>query len=470
MELDWRQFAGNELEKGGSVRKQRIRDPLHDLIEFGGEGLEEVCWRILESRPFQRLRRVKQLGFSDFVYPGATHSRFSHSIGVFHTARMLVGIVEKSSPHSRDNVASDAAIAAALVHDLGHGPFSHAFEDALKKIGEGRRHETRTVEILKLPEIGDALNSLRPGFAKFVSNIISREDPSSMYDAIVSSQFDADRLDYMRRDRLMSGTQHSAIDFSWLLANLRVRRVKTGQDEVGIGEVETLVVENKGLLAAETYVLGLFHLYHAVYLHKTTRGFEKIFSDLVYRIAIHAKNDSITRTGLARGHPIIRFLKDPKILENFLCLDDAIIWGALPTLANAKDAVIAELATRLVKRQKYRAHRITPQLVAKLGDRAPEAEARIREKIQALTKRLKFDQSPSVFDDMATRDPYKRTRSGGIGLDRILVETSQGNLVDLREESAVVRALKTFGEYRVYTRDDAAADKVRAIIEGELNK
>lgn len=451
------------------MKKQRIRDPLHDLIEFGPDGLEEVCWQILESRPFQRLRRVKQLGFSDFVYPGATHSRFSHSVGVFHTARMLVGIVEKSSPHSKDNVASDAAIAAALVHDLGHGPFSHAFEDALKKIGEGRRHETRTVEILAMPEIRDKLNSLRPGFANNVSSIISREDPSTMYDAIVSSQFDADRLDYMRRDRLMSGTQHSAIDFSWLLANLSVKRVKTGQDEVGIGEVETLVVDNKGILAAETYVLALFHMYHAVYLHKTTRGFEKIFSDLIHRIAIHVRSASVAKTGLTKNHPICQFLADPKKLENFLCLDDAIIWGALPTLSNAKDKVIAELATRLVRRQKYRAHRITPELVAKLGDAAPEAEARIRSKIQGLTKKLRFDQPPSVFDDMAARDPYKRSRSGGVGLDRILVETSQGKLADLRDESAAVRALKTFGEYRVYTRDDVAAEKVRKIVEGELN-
>jgi HD superfamily phosphohydrolase len=111
---------------------QRIRDPLHDLIEFDLERshLERVLWRVIQTRPFQRLRRIKQLGFSDFVYPGATHSRLLHSVGVFHTARRLMKVIEKHVTAKDPRV--DQALAAALLHDLGHGPFSHAFE----KIGE----------------------------------------------------------------------------------------------------------------------------------------------------------------------------------------------------------------------------------------------------------------------------------------------------------------------------------------------
>jgi uncharacterized protein len=112
-------------------KQQRIRDPLHDLIQFDVEKsqVEDVLWRVLQTRPFQRLRRIKQLGFSDFVYPGATHSRLLHSVGVFHTARRLMRVIEKYLPAK---AGVDQALAAALVHDLGHKPFSHAFE----KIGE----------------------------------------------------------------------------------------------------------------------------------------------------------------------------------------------------------------------------------------------------------------------------------------------------------------------------------------------
>src|SRR3954451_2593273 len=112
-------------------KQQRIRDPLHDLIEFDEKlELEKVLWRVIQTRPFQRLRRIKQLGFSDLVYPGATHSRLLHSVGVFHTARRLMKVIEKYLPAKDARV--DQALAATLVHALGHGPFSHAFE----KIGE----------------------------------------------------------------------------------------------------------------------------------------------------------------------------------------------------------------------------------------------------------------------------------------------------------------------------------------------
>src|SRR5262245_24097761 len=142
-------------------KQQRIRDPLHDLIEFNVERsqVERVLWRVLETRPFQRLRRIKQLGFSDFVYPGATHSRLLHSVGVFHTARRLLRIIERHT--GVKEARGDQALAAALVHDLGHGPFSHAFE----KIGERFRlkmanHETVSDTIIRNSEVTSLLSEM----------------------------------------------------------------------------------------------------------------------------------------------------------------------------------------------------------------------------------------------------------------------------------------------------------------------
>src|SRR5271157_5403339 len=123
------------LPAGGKMSNQRIRDPVHDLIEFSNSELERTLWKVVQTRPFQRLRRIKQLGFSDLVYPGASHSRFAHSVGVFHTARQLMTVIERHLGGEFEPSKARTALAASLVHDLGHGPFSHAFEDVGRRLG-----------------------------------------------------------------------------------------------------------------------------------------------------------------------------------------------------------------------------------------------------------------------------------------------------------------------------------------------
>ena len=175
-------------------------------------------WESLNSKEFQRLRRVKQLGFSELVYPGATHTRFSHSVGVFHVARQLASQIE-TQVEKFDEDRAKVAMAAALVHDVGHGPFSHAFEDAMKELGKGKeqkpkRHELWTADIvLGDTELGAVLSKAGKEFRDGVADLLKSDTPTDIYSAIVSSQFDADRLDYVRRDRLMTGAQHGGFDY-----------------------------------------------------------------------------------------------------------------------------------------------------------------------------------------------------------------------------------------------------------------
>jgi hypothetical protein len=179
-------------------KPERIRDPVHDLIEFGTDRFEEMAWSLIETPEFQRLRRIRQLGFSDLVFPGATHSRFAHSVGVFHTARQLARHIEKRMDGHVPERAQ-TAMAAALVHDLGHGPFSHAFESGTKKLVSRSRHEDWTAEILKGDtEVGRVLRGFRPGFCDEVVAMLTARTPQDIYGSIVSSQFDGDRLDYVR--------------------------------------------------------------------------------------------------------------------------------------------------------------------------------------------------------------------------------------------------------------------------------
>jgi HD superfamily phosphohydrolase len=153
-------------------KQQRIRDPLHDIIDFNVDEvhLERVLWRVIQTRPFQRLRRVKQLGFSDFVYPGATHSRLLHSLGVFHTARYLMDVVRKYT-HPFEPTKADQALAAALVHDVGHGPFSHAFEDVGRRLGlKLADHELVSEILIRDGEIAEEFKELGSGFADDVAD------------------------------------------------------------------------------------------------------------------------------------------------------------------------------------------------------------------------------------------------------------------------------------------------------------
>jgi HD superfamily phosphohydrolase len=137
------------------MKPQRIRDPLHDLIEFDTGKFEQGLWEVLDASEFQRLRRVKQLGFSELVYPGATHSRLAHSIGVFHTARDLTHLIHRRLDGAFSKDRAEIALAAALVHDVGHGPFSHAFESSMKQLDKQigvkkeNRHEIWTAKIIR---------------------------------------------------------------------------------------------------------------------------------------------------------------------------------------------------------------------------------------------------------------------------------------------------------------------------------
>jgi len=463
-------------------KRERIRDPVHDLIEFGSDDFEKECWQLVQTAPFQRLRRIKQLGFSELVYPGATHSRLAHSLGVFHTARQLTLVVKAYLGEEKfDRVQANAAVAAALVHDIGHGPFSHAFEHALELVDIAGSHEDWTVRIIKETEVRNTLEKVRPGFADSVAKIIGSDSPADVYCSIVSSQFDADRLDYMRRDRLMTGTQQGAIDFRWLLANLQVGRVKVGQDGKFLKEAETFVVAPKSVMAAEVYVLGLFQLYPTVYLHKTTRGAECIFSALLAVVFRKILDGNAAATGLPNEHALVRFARNPSNLDSYLALDDAVITGSLPLLKASPIHAISDLAARLLERKLYKCVDVTQGLAVwsrrkfpdakdakRRNDEARAAEAKIRALV-AESKILEFsEEAPVVFEDIAERDPYKRVVRDDGALNRIWAVGDDGEMHDLGQLSPVVSSLIPFHAYRLYYGDDSGKKIIEGLVQEVL--
>lgn len=350
-------------------RDQRLRDPVHGLIVFQkDEPLDQLAWKLLDSPEFQRLRRIRQLGVSEFVFPSATHTRFAHCIGVFHTARQLVRIIEReiSGIHETyDAERAEAAVIAALLHDLGHGPLSHTFENVQKSRGIRKKHEKWSAEIVRNQQgrIQPLLDGHRAGLAEEIAAMLEKEDPDDIYHAVVSSSFDADRLDYLRRDRLMTGTHAGAIDFDWLMEHVRVRAVPLEEPDADESEaagpppmIPTFCLDRKALPAAEQFLLARYTLHEQVYFHKTTRCVEAMVAKLLKAVAeLATEANAAERVGVPPNHPLLRFFAQSEpALELYLALDDIVLWGAVEAMTRATDTGIAELAGRLRERKLYK--------------------------------------------------------------------------------------------------------------------
>ena len=457
--------------------KQRIRDPVHNLITFKANEFEDVIWRLIQTRPFQRLRRVKQLGFSDLVYPGATHSRFAHSVGVFHTARQLMGIIyDKVGQADWSESKANAALAASLVHDVGHGPFSHAFEEVGKRLGlKLADHEHVSDQLIRNSDIAGPLTDISSGFHNDVADVIKSKGPRTVYDAVVSSQFDADRLDYMRRDRLMAGSSHGVIDYEWLVSNLQVDTLGIGVDAQKVSDIKTFVIGPKGVFAAEAYVLGLFQLYPTIYFHKTTRGAEKLFTELMVRVFYLIINNSLDHTGLPSTHPIAAFAKNPTSVDAALCLDDTVVYGALSMFCSAKDPLISELSLRIRDRRLFKCYdvretvrRYIHQKVSEKDEADRPTAAEIEKAVSRVTLAAadrielwkKTEKKDLILKDQVSRSPYKRFEESKGPLNQIMVRDATGGLVDLGEFSPVVRAIPIFEVMRYYfNRDEKGTGK-----------
>lgn len=383
---------------------------------------------------------------------------------------------------SRSQTRENHALAAALVHDLGHGPFSHAFETVGRKLGLAlAEHEEMSERVIRDSEVTKIFDEeIGKGFAGEVADLIRKRGKQTVYTAVVSSQFDADRLDYMQRDRLMAGTRHAGIDFNWLKANLQIASVQTGVDSTGLGQVETFVLGSKAVHAAEAFVLGLFQLYPTVYLHKTTRGIEKLFAELLVRIVNLVRDDAIDATGLPTNHPLIRFARQPDDLNTALRLDDTVIWGALSQMADASDSLISDFSRRLRERDLYRCVDIRVSVTHELNPKGEENSilkqqierccTNIRNRIEEIFPN-NANTIPKILLDEAKRSPYKSHEEIDGPLDRINIRTDGGSLVDLRERSNVVRALETYRLFRAYIgRDDTeTSDTVMKIIGEEVS-
>lgn len=424
-------------------KTRRIRDPIHDLIVFDGlSKVDQIAWKLLGTFEFQRLRRIKQLGVSEFVFPGATHSRFAHCIGVFHNARRLLDLIHREIKLGRaegtfNAERAEVAVLAALLHDLGHGPFSHAFEEARKSIAQRRSipmksHEKWTADMICHPssQVRKILEGHRGGLAKEIADLISAENPSDMYHAVVSSSFDADRLDYVQRDRYMTGTGSAAIDLTWLMDNARVAHIDVSPS--GDGDAiytHSFCLDIRAREAAEDFLLARYRLYSGVYFHRVTRGMEQMLALVLRAVAAATEAGTTSTLGLDDSHPLVRHLAvggDGDIAA-YLSIDDSVVCDALRRIAETSDRSLggtADVARRIIARRQPKS--IDVQWVF------PEDLERQRRLRHSLDNQFKDQLHTTVLRDEASLSLY-----GEIGADdtkaqkRLMILLPNGDPVEI---------------------------------------
>ncbi len=300
---------------GLSVLEKIFRDPVHDAIVIR----DPLFLALVDAPEFQRLRRIRQLGLAYGTYPGAEHSRFSHSLGTYHLACLVARHLGLGPEEER------LLCLAALLHDLGHGPFSHVWERTPLAAGS---HEEWTARIIRGPgRVAELL--AREGWQEEVLSLVRGE--GGALGSLISGPLDLDRMDYLLRDALFTGATYGRFDVRRLISSL-VR-----------AEGEVLVAE-KGLASVEEYLLARYFMYWRVYFHKTIRAHEIVLSRLLLRARDLGRE--------ARSSPALTsFLRGQPSLRDFLLLDDGDLFQAAKEWVRDPDPWLSDLAERFLERR-----------------------------------------------------------------------------------------------------------------------
>jgi len=374
-----------------------INDPVHGFITVPGGLIQEV----IDHSYFQRLRRIKQLGLTDMVYPGANHTRFHHALG----AMFLMDLALETLRHKGIKISTkeeEGAKLAILMHDIGHGPFSHALENSIL---QGIPHEKLSLAFM------ERLNFQFGGKLDLAIEIFQGKYERQFFNQLVSSQLDIDRLDYLRRDCFFTGVAEGSISAERIL-----RMIDVHEDE--------LVVEEKAIYSIENFLSSRRLMYWQVYLHKTTVSAEEMLIQVMRRARFLIQNGAKLEMTKAltpffeRSFDWPDFMSNPEHMNTFSLIDDYDIWHCIKNWVGNADYVLSFLSRGLMDRR-----------LLKVNISNQEMEAielqKLREAYQTELGISEEDITYLVFEKEVSNAAYV---SGG---NRIAVKTRSGEIVDV---------------------------------------
>lgn len=379
------------------MKSQKIlNDPVYGFITIPSE----LIFAIIDHPYFQRLRRIRQLGLTDFVYPGALHTRFHHALGAMHLMSITLDNLRIKGTDIGE-AEYEAALIAILLHDIGHGPFSHALEYSLLR---GIPHEELSLLTIEL------LNEEFAGQLTLALRIFKNQYPKKFLHQLVSSQLDIDRLDYLQRDCFFTGVSEGTIGADRIIKMMAVKD-------------DQLVIEEKGIYSIENFLSARRLMYWQVYLHKTTVSAEKMLINLIQRakkLAQDGRTFFVTEEMayfMSQEVSLADFKADSSLLKKFLQLDDFDIWGAIKLWKNDPDYVLQNISQMFLTRKLFKINLVNEPF-------SSEEIEHLRTKAQ---KKLSVpDEDLGYFFSTGTISNY-----GYLEKDRISILTKKGEVVDV---------------------------------------
>lgn len=384
-------------------RPKVFRDPIYGYINVEYKIIDDL----IDTAEFQRLRRIRQLAGLSMVFHTAEHSRFCHSLGAYEMARKVIdkaeGIKEALSEYEQV-----VFLIAALLHDVGHGPYSHAFEAVMSV-----SHEDMTVRIIKEDTEINKVLSIEEGLADDVASIIAHTGKFELIEALVSSQLDVDRMDYLQRDSYFTGALYGTID-----VNRIIRSMKIIHKEV--------VYRASGAPAVESYLMARYHMYNQIYYHQVARSYELLLQNIFIRIfELIDSNNKVD----AYIEDFIKAIRDVD-LKSYLFIDDAYINGFIKQLSRSSDYILNDLCNKFLNRHLFNV------IDLRLGD---------KQKIEEIRK--KYTSDPVLhkyYYEESTLSQYAYKHIDDIDkVNDIKILLPSGKIVSLEEYSPIVKGLIT---------------------------
>jgi HD superfamily phosphohydrolases len=394
---------------------------VHNIIRLRTDTAEgRLMVRLIDAPEFQRLRRIKQLGLALYTYQGAEHSRFTHSLGVLH---LMTRVLDRLGEHYKiDEADRAAARAAALLHDVGHGSFSHVMEKVL-----GFHHEAWTVRAVlsEETEIGRVLRSYSEELPHRVASIIEGKFQPAALAQLVSSQLDVDRMDYLLRDSLMTGAKYGIYDLEWIINALQI-------DEEG----DRIFVAARGLYAVEEYLQARYYMFRQVYFHRTLRSAEAVLRSVLRRaLALLEAGEEVWCAPGTAFEKVLR--RAPLTLKEHLEMDDSDVLFHVKQWQSSDDEILSDLSRRFIGRRLFKAIDLD----------MPETErANFLTEARGAVERAGFVPQYYFIEDHAGDVPYYNyyTVEGAEPKARIYVEDgyARPRIREISEVSEAVRGLQ----------------------------
>lgn len=389
------------LTQRSTNRRKILNDPIYGFISL----THDILLDLIDHRFFQRLRRINQLGLSHLVYPGALHNRFHHALGAMHLMMGAIEVIRQKGQEITEDEARGALI-AILLHDIGHGPFSHALEHSLV---EGVSHEE--ISALFMNRFNDEMD----GKLDLAIRIFNNNYHKQFLHQLVSSQLDMDRLDYLRRDSFYTGVTEGNIGSERIIKMLNVAD-------------DQLVVESKGIYSIEKFIVSRRLMYWQVYLHKTVLSAEFMLVNILKRAKWLAESNvalfgsPALQDFLFHNYGLEDFQSKPELLDKFARLDDFDIMGAIKVWTDHEDRVLSLLSKKLMDRNLFK---------IRLQDE-PIKESEIREKEEEISKMLGIsseDANYFVISQEIDNSAYKKAA------ENIKIQFKDGTIKDAAEAS-----------------------------------